>query len=86
MKFIEKKIAEEYCFGNSADWWMEKIKTFPHNDWFAPASKDNGDGYDDYKMMDDLFYLNLCEKKMTPIWVNGSFKGRTIEFKINVEL
>lgn len=84
LEFIKNRLSKEFVFGkDTLDFWVGKVIKFPHNEWFAPTNNEKGD-YNDYKVCDDLHYLHLCEKKISPVWKNGSFVGNNVEFKINI--
>lgn len=75
-----KKVAEEYCFG-AQDFWIEKVKSFPKNEWIVP---NNSEKSEDFTMLNEMAYHNWCDKMIEPSWVNGSFTGNKISFRIKI--
>lgn len=75
-----KKVADEYCFG-SQDWWIEKVKSYPKNEWFTPNNKEN----EDYTCCCEMSHHGWCDKLVEPQWKNGSYLGNKVSFKINID-
>lgn len=80
LDFLLKLVAEEYCFG-SQDWWQEKVKSLPKNQWFTPTNKDD----ENYTVCIDMAYHGWISKMVEPIWHNGSFKGTKVSFYIKID-
>lgn len=80
LEFINNKLKNEYPFNKRVmQYHLDKIKSLPKNQWIAPTNNKS----DDYSFLDNLYSLNLCERKTTPSWNNGSFVGHKVEFRIN---
>jgi hypothetical protein len=58
------------------------VATQPHGIWFTPSNKEANDR----QIADELFDLNLIERKISPVWQNGSFKGNRHQFRITEDL
>lgn len=63
---------------------MERLSGFPENEWFEPNNKGCDNDYDFFTLLHG-FYL-VTEKKITPLWHNGSFKGNLIQFRYRKDL
>ncbi len=83
MDNILKRALEKISFpGMDIDFYMERVSTFPKNEWFMPNNSENND----YSICAHLFEMYLIERKTTPIWFNGSFRGLDHTFRINEDL
>lgn len=74
---LYKKIEEQYP--HSKEWWVERLKRFPHNEWFAPNNTD-----EDFTYCNEMHIHGWCSKKIDPLWYNDIFKGNKIWFKFNL--
>lgn len=82
LAFINNKLKNEYIFNKGVlQFHLDKVGALPKDEWIKPTNNKS----DDYTFLDNLFDLNLCEKKITPQWNNGSFVGYKVEFRINTK-
>jgi hypothetical protein len=81
LESLLSKVAKEFCFGRQ-EWWLEKIKSFPKNEWFSPnnAGEDN-----DFSVCMDAHHFGWCDMIREPVWKNDSYTGVKVSFRFNVE-
>lgn len=66
------------------DYYTESLFTHLEGVWFEPT---NGTGNnDDFTICRDLHEAGLIARKVTPIWVNGSYKGTRVAFLYRKDL
>lgn len=62
--------------------WMERLHTFPENEWVLP---DNST-VQDYGIFDACADACLVARKVVPVWNNGSLQGTKVYFLYNNDL
>lgn len=67
------------------EYYIESLFKQPEGVWFYPSNK--GGNQDEYTICADLHIVhNLICRKVTPIWVDGVYKGQRVAFLYRKDL
>lgn len=53
------------------NYYVESLYKFPEGEWFEPTNREG----EDFTMCRELADIHLVQLKITPNWVNDSFRG-----------
>lgn len=80
---LESQIKKIELPGLDADYYYERVSSYPENEWFCPT---NGNEHQDFQICYELSAWNLIEKRNEPIWASAGFRGQRIFFRYKKDL